>query len=282
MIRQPSIHISRRALYKVLKKVLPEDYSDKQLKALCKSILQEGVKYALTKRSVNVTNQKLHKSTKGIRETETEDTKLFAHLLTLCRKNLRHRAIVQPAPGSKDWTLIQGIISNVNSFCDDFKLQKKAGYLKYIELGLKRMNNFYLTNFQNLHGSIVNEYGAVEELQKDMTPLRTEKAHSVYSKHCGELAMPINFSKDPVKMVCFKQVAEKAQELKISIEHYIAAQFDGLKWAKTIPDPQQLVTPAAITRLSKYIVKANLKEEMSSNDADDIAAKIKNQWSRLS
>lgn len=282
MKRQPSIHISKRALYKVLKKVLPEDYSDKQLKLLCKRVLQEGVKYALSNRSLNVTNQRLAKSTKGIQETETEDVKLFAHLLTLCRKKLRHRSIVQPGPGSKDWTLIQGIIPNVNNFCQDFELAKKAGYITYIELGLKKMSNFYLTNFQNLHTAIANDYAAIEELQKDMTPLRTEKAHTIYSKQCGQLAIIKNYSNEPSKMVYFKRVAEKAAELKISIEHYIAAQFDGLKWAKTIPDPQQLVSDAAINRLQKYIVKANLKEEITNADTEDVAKRIKQKWSQLS
>ena len=282
MKRQPSIHISKRALYKVLKKVLPDDYSDKQLKVLCKRVLQEGVKYALTKRSLNVTNQRLAKSTKGIQETETEDVKLFAHLLTLCRKKLRHRSIVQPGPGSKDWSLIQGIIPNVNNFCDDFGLDKKPGYLSYIEIGLKKMGNFYLTNFHNLHTAIANDYAAIEELQQDMTPLRTEKAHSIYSKHCGQLAIVRNYTNDPAKMVYFKRVAEKAAELKISLDHYIAAQFDGLKWAKTIPEPQQLVSDAAISRLQKYIVKANLKEEITNTDTEDVAKRIKEKWSKLS
>lgn len=281
MKRQPSIHISKQALYKVLSKVLADDYSDKQLKVLCKLILQEGVKYSLLRRSLNVTNQKTAKSTKGIRETEPEDARTFAHILTLCRKKLRHRAIIQPAPGSKDWKLIQGILLNVNVFCEDFNLEKKKGYLVYIELGLKRMGNFYLTNFQNLHTNIVNEYGAVEELQQDMTPLRTEKAHSIYSKHCGELAMVVDYTRDPAKMVHFKRVAEKAQKLKITLEHYIAAQFEGLKWAKTIPDPAQLVTDAAIVRLNKYIVKANLKDEMVEGETDDVVLKIKKQWSKL-
>lgn len=283
MKRQPSIHISKGDLLKVLKKLLSEDYSLEQLKVLRTRIMREGVKYALTKRSINVTNQKLLKSTKGIMNTETEDTKLFAHLLTLCRRKLQHRAVIQPAPGSKDWTLIQSIIPNVNSFCDDFNLAyKREGYRIYIELGLKKMNKFYLTNFPNLHDAIANEYAAVEELGKDMTPLRTEKAHDIYSKHCGELAMVVDFRRDPAKMVCFKRVAEKAQQLRVSIENYIAAQFEGLKWAKTIPDPHQLVTDAALTRLNKYIVKANLKEGMQDEEADDVADKIKQQWSKLS
>lgn len=282
MKRQASIHISKGALYKVLRKVLEDDYTKEQVKVLCKAILQEGVKYAIPNRSLNVSNQKLVKSTKGIRETETEDTKLFSHLLTLCRKQLKHRGIIQSSPGTRDWTIIQGTVSFVNTFCKEFKLTKKEGYLAYIKIGLKKMNTFYISNFQSLYDQIVSEYAAVEELQDDMTPLRTEKAHSIYSKHCGQLAIIRNYSKDPSSMVCFKRVADKAAELKISIEHYIAAQFEGLKWANTIPDPKQLISEAAISRLQKYIVKAGLKEEMNQKSTDDVAEKIKKQWSKLS
>jgi len=214
--------------------------------------------------------------------TETEDTNLFANILTLVRRSLHHKGLIQPKSGSKDWTIIQGIIPNVNVFCDDFKLTHKKGYHIYISLGLKKMGNFYITNFQSLHNAIVNEYAAVEELEKDMTPARTQKAHEIYSKHLGEMAIVKNYHNDPSKMVYFKRVAELSSKLKIEIKHYIAAQFEGLKWANTIPDPQQLVTEAAITRLNKYIVKAGLKGALEENKADNVVSLIQKQWSQLS
>lgn len=281
MVRQPSIHITKQKLFKVLKRVLAEEYSDKELRSLTRAIMQEGVKYSLSKRTLNITNQTLAKSTKGIMNTETEDTNLFAHILTLVRRKFLHKGIVQPKPGSKDWTVIQNIIPNVNAFCEDFKLTHKRGYYIYIEWGLKKMGNFYLTNFQSLHNNIVNDYAAVEELEKDMTPARTQKAHEIYSKHLGEMAIVKNYNGDPSKMVYFKRVAETASKLKIEIKHYIAAQFEGLKWANTIPEPQQLVTEAAITRLNKYIVKAGLKGSLEDNKAEDVVSLIQKQWSQL-
>jgi hypothetical protein len=281
MERQPSIHISKGALYKVLKRVMPDDYADKELKALCTAILKEGVKHSLANRTINVTNQKLQKATRGMQDTQTDDVNKFAHILTLCRRKLHHKGIVQPAPGSKDWTIIQGLIANVNSFTEDFNLTRSKGYLVYIESGLKRMNNFYITNFQSLHTSIVNDYGAIKELEEDMTPIRTQTAHEVYSRLCGELAIIRNYSKDPSKMLCFKKAADIAAGLKVSIENYIKAQFEGLKWANTIPEPSQLINEGAITRLNKYIVKAGLKNGMDESNAQDVAAKIKQQWSKL-
>ena len=281
MKRNPGIHITKSKLHKVLSKVLFEDKSANEIKALTDAIMRESVKYAIPKRSLNITNQKLVKSTNGIVNTETEDTNMFAHILTLSRRRLKHRAIVQPRPGTKDWTVIQGIIPNANLFCNDFELDKKVGYLKYIESGLAKMNNFYITNFQSLHESIVNDFAAREELANDMTPLRTEKAHTVYSKYLGEMAIVKDYHKEPGKMVYFKRVAEKASELNISIEHYISAQFEGLKWAKSIPEPQQLVTEAAINRLNKYLVKNDLKSGIEEDKASDIASKIKKKWSQL-
>lgn len=281
MKRSPSIHITNSKLYRVLKRVLAEEYSDKELKALVKAIMMESVKYSLTNRSINVNTKRDEKSTRGLVSTETEDIALFAHLLTLHRRKLNHRAIIIPRPGTKEWTFIQHIIPNVNSFCEDFNLSKKAGYSKYIEIGVKKMNLYRLTGFSTMHDLIADEYEAINELANDMTPARTERAHQVYSKHLGEMAIVKNYSKEPSKMVYFKRVAEKCSELKVTIEHYIAAQFDGLKWANTIPEPAQLVTEASMTRLNKYIVKANLKDEINNAGADELADKIQKQWSKL-
>ncbi len=279
MKREPGIHINKSSLVLVLNKVLNEDFqSGVNIKALADCILEEAKVYSLTHRQLNVDKAKLLKSSSRLVLSTRDSASSFASLLTLVRKQRRHKGINIIKPGSRDWLMIKEIAKLALDFCNDFDLEREEGFKEYINIALDKMVKFGLMKFNSMHQSICDDYGAKLEIKNDLTPNLTLDCQMVYEKLLGEKhGIVRDYSKNPDKFVYFIKAKDEAKKCGVTIQHYIKSQFWGLEWANAIPDPAQLVGPKAIDRLNRYITEHNLRpqEEMAKNRDAELAKKLR-------
>lgn len=251
----PSIHITEDNLAKVLIE-LELCSSDKKASALAIQILTAAKKYTIHNRKFLETKPgaigKIHKST----SSATGDAYIFAQVLVMVRRTLKHQGISLIKEGSRDWLTLKEVTMLANDFCNAFGLNKKEGYKLFCQHGLARMKKFSLTKFNTLAPTIADDQSAKVSLEQDLTPHKTERAIDYYNVKLADLgSIPIDLYKDVSKRKCFIDVVENCSKFGVSIEDYIDAQFAGLAFAKAIPDPLQLTGDNAIKRLNSYLHK---------------------------
>lgn len=277
MVRNPSIHLTKDKLVLVLKKCLDKKQLGKtSFEELASAILVQGKIYALTNRQLVVDKAKLLKSTSKVVLSTREDAGSFANLLMLIRRQRKHRGINMIKVGTNEWNMIKEVAALATNFCNDFQLNREEGYKIYINSALDKMGNFSLSKFNNLHQSICDDYQAVDEIKKDMTPKLTEAIREAYERNLGErFAIVEDYRSKPFKYVFFVRAKEEALRLGIPGNIYIKAQFKGLEWCNSYPEPNQLVGSGALTRLNKYIVEEGIKPE--SMDKEKKAIEVGNK-----
>lgn len=274
-MREASIHISESRLITILEKVMPKGVD---IKGLAKDILVKGRKYSLSKRQILVTNQRTAKKTEKLILSDLEDAQLFSQLLISVRKQLKHRGIGIIKVGSKEWLQIKEVTKLAIDFCNDFKLEKRSGFVNYIKIGLEKMNRYSLVKFNGMQQTICEHYAAMEEMEDDPSPRLTEQMHNVYNDLLNEkTGQGYDYKKNPEKYIYFIKAKEEALKFNVSVEVYIKAQFAGLSFANGIPDPLQLVGIKAEERLKKYMYTNNItsKKEIKSNIDWDKVRKAK-------
>ena len=274
MKRQPSLHISRQNLAKVLLK-LDICSSVQESKKLAYQILRAGKKYTLTSRKLYVKTKKVEKKTRKLVMSSTDDATTFSKLLHIMRKRAKHRGINIIKPGSRDWGMIKEVTSLALDFCLDFDLDKEEGFKMYCELGLAKMKKFSLMKFNSSHQSICEEYSALQIIKDDEYPEQTTMVCKIYQQRLVEKSgIIMDYTKMPDKYIYFIEVVKICKELKVKPKDYIHAQFDGLEWANSIPDPMQLTGDKAIQRLNRFLIQHNKKAGQTKHRKLD-ASKIR-------
>jgi len=263
MVRNPSLHITEDKLLLVLKELV----NSKTIKVnttyekLAYQIFSLSRPYSIINRSINITNDRVDKKVCKLLSSSRLDSSIFANLLHLVRRQLKHKGIAPIRAGSKDWDSLKVITSQAIDFCNEFNLEKKEGFHKYIELGLKKMKKFGLVKFNNMYSGICETYQAELELAKDSDPDGTNALYKYYVGHIARKTGVVNEYDSPDKYLCFMKVREEANRLGVDGVDYIKAQFYGLDFTGGIPDPLQLIGEKAIDRLNKYLFKFNIKTD---------------------
>lgn len=253
-------------------------FNDKQIIELAGRITDTAKSYTLTHRSITVTNDKLKRDTNKVVATGRSNTVLFASIITLIRRRRKHRGITTPKPGTDEFLNYKEAASLATEFCNEFGIEMKKGYQKYIEIGMDKMVNFSVFKFKNMHAGIIKHYDAELKISSDKYPEQTKRAHSVYLKLIQErIGFAQGFEKLPEKYACFVEVAKISMEHGIDTSDYIRAQFQGFDFSSSIPDPYQLTGVKAIDRLQKYAFENTLKLGGNNKTHKINFSKIKNQ-----
>lgn len=256
MKRQPSLHIKQDNLQKVLDQIF--EVKDSPIKwdtaLLAKEIVTGGRKYAATNRNLLVDTQKIAKRAKKIISAEDADVYDFAKMLILHRKQRKHQGIAIIKPGSKDWAYLKEVTQSAVRFCDEVGISKKDGFTYYISQCLDKVKKFSLPKLISLYSTICNEYLALKRIREDTHKTDTERAHDFYRRIVYEkIGYSEDYRKMPEKYIAFIEVVAITRKLNIRIEDYILAQFAGLEYQNSIPDPLQLYGDKANERLMKYL-----------------------------
>lgn len=250
MTREPSIHITKSDLRKVLKTLgIKEEY-------FVIEIMKRSKTYSLNSRNVVVTNDKLEKKVNKIVQSSRKDADLFAQLVYAIRKSKKHRGISHMKPGSKDWDILKEVAASALDFCNEFDLKRRDGFIEYIKIGMDKMKKFSLLKFKALNENISESYEAKLEINKDPEPDITESMYKVFFQTIMEETGIPDESRDiPERYVWFVRAKEEAKKMDIDPILYIEAQFAGLDFANSIPHPTQLVGMKARDRVMRYAYK---------------------------
>lgn len=259
-MRDPSIHITESRLGQIL-----TDLGFDKPNKLAKRIVSKAKIYPVNNRKLMVNNNKTEKKVNRVMVSKNSDAELFSLILLHTRRKLKHRGITQIKQNSRDWLTIKEIVVMANEFCETFKLDKKIGYVKFIEIGVSKMAKFMLVKFLNMGGAIIETYASILELEGDDKTLETEKLHNYYqSQILSKTGIITDYTKNPDKYVYFYRARVLANKLGVDAITYIKAQFYALEWRNGYPDPIQLVGDKAINYLNKYLfenkISVNKKE----------------------
>lgn len=269
MKRDPSIHIRESHLYEIVNEVMeqvkekflgkkdvePEEFNN----TLVYFIVRKAKKYAINNRNILEGNAKLLSKAANITLNSRDKSNLFADTLNSVRRYLQHRGITKIKPGDKEWDMIKVLTESALGFCEDFKLKPRNGFTIYITIGINKMRGYSLNKFKSLHSSICNYQEALLTIQNDPTPGSTQEVYNYYSKKLNELVgLSPNYTKDPESFCYFISAKENSIITGVDFKTYIDAQFEGLSWTGSAPEPQQLVGEKAIARLTKYLNKNGL------------------------
>lgn len=249
MVRSPSIHIREQDLACVLYEVLKRNDTD----IIARKVLEKAKSFSIPSRSISVTNDKLDKKVNKLKLAGRSDTAIFAQLLLLLRRKLKHRGITLIQPGDADWLNLKEGCKLATDFCNEFQIQIKEGYKEYISIGLSMMKNFSIFKFKNLHSAICNIYEARLEIESDKYPEQTKKAHDLYLAMISEkVGYSQGYENVPEKYKYFIYVVDICRKFGITLREYLKSQFSAFDWRNGIPDPMQLSGDKAIERLQRY------------------------------
>ena len=258
-MRDPSIHITESNLARILGELgLPNH------KELSKRIMKKSKLYPLNNRKISISTKKMGTKVGRVLSSNNSDAELFSNLLLHYRRKLKHRGISQIKQNSRDWLTIKEIVSNANEFCEEFEMDKREGYIKYITIGSSKMAKFMLNKFTNMGSSIIETYHSMVELESDDKPKETESIYDYYvNRILSKTGIPIDYKDKPDKYIHFYKARLLAKKLGVDSITYIKAQFYALEWRSGYPEPIQLVGDKAIQHLNKYLFENNISVNKS-------------------
>lgn len=251
--REPSIHITKSSFRKILKQM--------DIKFPVEDFFNLARQYSADARIIVTTNNKIKKKVKNITLASNGDANLAASLLYATRIHLKHRGVKKIDENDRQWPLCKKLAEVCNTFCNDFNLDTRAGYIKYITIGFKRMNGKY-TNYLNrlisMSQNISDTYQATSEINNDNSPIETASIHDYYCKVIADRAgFKVDYSNQPETYIYFIRVREFCTERGIDPEMWIDAQFEGLAWCNGIPDPDKLLSDKSSAYYAKFQYKNN-------------------------
>jgi len=264
-MRNPSLHITRSELIRILEEVIGTNQSKE---IIADKILKKARKKAPIHRGITVNSDRMEKKAKKMVMANMSDAELFSHLLLHKRRSMKHRGLTQIKAGSREWSVLKEVTLLANEFCETHNLEKREGYIEFMNIGIERMAKFMLVKFLNMANSIIEIYSFIKELQEDEHPQKTEKLYHFYQNQIlSKTGMSVDYKK-PEKYIYFYRARLQANELKISGVDYIKAQFHALEWRSGYPDPAQLTNSKALQNVTKYLYEKgiNIRQKESTID----------------
>ena len=262
--RDPSIHITKSQFQEICKDLgieLPVD-----------TIFAYAQRKAINTRGILVSNNKINKQVNNVLLADKGDAQMVADIIYATRIKLKHRGVRKINQGNlREWTNCRKLAEICNTFCQDFELPPREGFIKYIELGIKKMPDArgLTTRLIGLQDSITEEFSAIKEIQ-ELSPKDKQTISQIQDFYVRQIAdrtgiyEPI---KDPGKFTHFIRLYDFLNKKGWNYKEYIIAQFEGLAWCNGIPELSQLTSEKAISRYNKYLYKHG--EDITQEDNDE-------------
>jgi len=280
-MREPSLHIREKELALVLKDIKKfYDINKISTEKLATIILNKSKGKSCNNRLVIISNEKLNRKTNQVLKSKKEDASLLSSLIYMLRQKKKHRGITRIDQDHRDWPKLKKLALVCLDFCNDNNLDKKAGFIRYLQIGLDKITSYrnYIGKLLDMAESINQEYELLLQIQDDTNKPETQEIHDYYvSKISKNTGLSENYKNKPNKYISFIKVRELTDELDIPFDIYIDAQFEALAWANSFPDPNQLVGDKAMERLNKYLYenKIRKKGKKTNDELKDALLKLK-------
>ena len=262
--REPSIHITLSDFKEIAKELGMGDIANE--------FFRIARKRAINSRSILVSNNKINKQVNNVLLANQGDAQMVADIIYATRIKLKHKGVRKINQGNlREWTNCKKLAEICNTFCQDFELPTREGFIKYIELGINKMPDArgLTTRLIGLQDSITEEFSAIKEIQ-ELSPKDKQTISQIQDFYVRQIAdrtgiyEPI---KDPGKFTHFIRLYDFLSEKKWNYKEYIIAQFEGLAWCNGIPELSQLTSEKAISRYNKYLYKHG--EDITQEDNDE-------------
>lgn len=262
-MRDPSLHIKESDLYRVLGEFIEGTGLDE----LVQEILKKSKPYFCTNRSLFATNQKLRKKAEQLSSSTKSDTDLLAQIIYAVRIKLKHVGVKKVNEDDRDWLQLKELTNICNQFCEQTTLEKREGYIKYIELGLSKLRSMraYISKLISMYDSIIQDTIAIGELKGDMEN-KAKDIHDIYiAAIASRTGIWESYITQPSKMQCFLEASKLCDSLGCDYSTFIEAQFDALSFCNGIPLPEHLIGDKGKERLNKFLYKHNIQLEQLDN-----------------
>lgn len=255
-MREPSIHITKSQFEEILNTLEVDNFPVEAFFVIAR-------KEAINHRAVLVSNNKNTKRVNNILLASKGDAALVADVLYATRIKLKHRGVRKiNESNSREWANCKKLAEICNTFCEDFKLDTREGFIKYIETGLKRMTDYrnVMQRLLSMQENITNQIDAELELQHSDLELTKEIHDYFIGKIAKATGIYESYENKPEKYVHFAKVGEFLKEEGWDYKTFIDAQFESLAWCNGLPDIAQMYTDKAIERYNKYLYKNKNKQ----------------------
>lgn len=284
MSRQPSIHILEKDLADILE-VIFEDMFDRELNVDFKTVAKEIAKRAkgkqVTNRKMVISNDKMIKQATKVVKASMTDVEQINQLIYYIRKTKTKLYIREKfKAGSKEHAQLKDLAEVCNQFCNTFGFAKKEGYTNYLMASIPHISSTlnYVGKIINMAEKVFNLYETNKLVDADKDPKTTKEIMDYYNSSIIKRTGMDTVTMNPNNYVKFMEVRDKVEELGVDYMLYIDAQFEGLAWADTYPEPSQLANDKAMERLNKYIYKHNIKKKNNTASKD---AEMKNKLLKM-
>lgn len=258
MKRDPSIHITKSSFRELL--------NDMDIKSFpLDDFFIKARQVSIDARIVTVTSAKTNKKVNNIILASNGNANLAADILYSVQIKLKHRGVKRIDENSSQWSLCKKLADVCNTFCHDFNLELRSGYIKYIKIGFSRMqgnHKNYLNRLISMAQNITDSFQATEEINHDSSPIETAAIHDYYCRVIADRAgFKVDYHNQPEIYVYFIRLREFCESNGIDYEEWIDSQFEGLAWCNGIPDPDKLLGDKANSYYAKFRFKINKPEK---------------------
>lgn len=269
--RSPSIHITKSQFEEILNTLEVDNFPVEAFFVIAR-------KEAINHRAVLVSNNKNTKKVSNILLASKGDAALVADILYAIRIKLKHRGVRKiNESNSREWANCKKLAEVCNTFCEDFQLDTREGFIKYIELGIKKMDGNYnnlLNRLSVMSEKISDLYSATLEMEEDSG--NAKAIHDYFIKRVADVTgIYESFVNQPDKYIHFVRLDKFLSEKGWDPIQFIDAQFESLAWCNGLPEPSQMYNDKAIERYNKYLFK---HKNQSSSEAPKIEGSL---WSKI-
>lgn len=250
--RSPSIHITKSQFEEILNTLEVDNFPVEAFFVIAR-------KSAINTRAVVVSNKGTTKKVTNILLASKGNAALVADILYATRIKLKHRGVRKiNESNTREWANCKKLAEICNTFCEDFKLDTREGFIKYIETGLKRMTDYrnVMQRLISMQDNITNQIDAEIELKEDKDPGFTKDIHDEFIKRVASVTgIYESYEHQPEKYVHFLRIHKLMDEKDWNVFQFLDAQFEALAWCNGLPEPSQMYNDKAIERYNKYLYK---------------------------
>jgi hypothetical protein len=222
---------------------------------LVEFLLYKSESHQLVHRKVLETAQNKNRVSK-IANSSKADAQLVSGMLYKGRKVAKHQRITRITESSNDWPHLKDLTKLIKGVATELDMSLESLLRVYVPQFIQSMGkSFRINRYRSVHEITCRNLESTLLLEKDPTPSVTKEVHDIYLDEYEERTgvRPKPMWMYPEVYVNFLYAKELSVEMGVSSRELIESQFEGLEWANSAPEPNQLHGEKAEGRLRKYL-----------------------------
>jgi len=260
-MRNPSLHILRSDLIKVLEKTLNGKVSDYE--KLADKIFETSVPYQIKNRYLVKGNaetvRKAKRTIEASAKVESYSPEQFNGLLAALRQQEGHRYVKRITKGTTEWNMLKEVLQLAADFVEAFKFKPvEEGYKRFLKIGMGLMKrNFALSKYK-YHAAKIHEYYEAEKIiEDDDNQDATLEFWQIWMAKMQEYTTTQMDILKPETFVHMIYGRQEADEAGADYDTWITAQFEELSFLTAVPELSQFHGDNAVLRYKKHISKSH-------------------------